>query len=250
MSRTSLYVFAHQDDEVAAAPQIVEDVANGVDVLCAFLTDGGAGKASPAVRDAESAAVLSSLGVHRDHILFLGSRFAIPDGALVEHIDRAYELLEHELAHAEVVSIHCLAWEGGHQDHDASHLIALAVARKRSLLEQCFELPLYRGSGSLFRTLAPLPPRAGWEERRLSLQEGVRFSLLVWRYRTQWRSWTGLFPELALKLAILRRSTRRAVALDRVRARPHSGALLYERRFRFPYERFVAASARFIERHL
>src|ERR1043165_10179605 len=103
---SELYVFAHQDDEVAIAPRIARDVAAGARVVCAFLTDGGA----PAVRDAESRAVMAELGVQ--DVIFVG----FPERALVEHLDAAYYALEEIDAEAIVT----LAWEGGHQDHDAA----------------------------------------------------------------------------------------------------------------------------------
>ena len=36
-----------------------------------------------------------------------------------------------------------LAWEGGHQDHDAAHLVAIAFANRRGA--PVFEVPLYHG---------------------------------------------------------------------------------------------------------
>jgi hypothetical protein len=49
---------------------------------------------------------------------------------LVEHLDRALALLESRVTEP-VDNVWCLAWEGGHQDHDASHLVAVAFAARR-----------------------------------------------------------------------------------------------------------------------
>jgi LmbE family N-acetylglucosaminyl deacetylase len=221
---SELYVFAHQDDEVAIAPRIARDVAAGARVVCAFLTDGGA----PAVRDAESRAVLAELGV-RD-VIFVG----FPERELVEHLEEAYHALE-EIDADEIIT---LAWEGGHQDHDAAHLVALALATKRGV--RCLEFPLYRG---YFRVLSPL---RGGERRRLSAREVVLRVVLSWRYPSQRRSWLWLGWWLWLRWS----EVVREASVERVLHPPHEGRLLYERRFRFPRERFFAAARTFIEQRI
>src|SRR5436305_3594234 len=169
-----------EDDEVAIAPGIARDAASGARVVCAFLTDGGA----PAVRGAESRAVLAGLGVQ--DVVFVG----LSERTLVEHLEEAYRALEHIDAD-EVVT---LAWEGGHQDHDAAHLVALALAIARGV--RCLEFPLYHGKGlpgHLFRVMSPL---RGGEARRLSVRDVWKRAMLAWRYPSQRRSWLGMFPQM------------------------------------------------------
>jgi LmbE family N-acetylglucosaminyl deacetylase len=247
----ALFLFAHQDDEMAANSRIVFELERGASVFCVFLTDGSANVAHE-IRDRESSAVLTNLGVALNQIMFIGSEIPIGDGTLVHHLDLALERLERAMAGTELDTIYCLAWEGGNQDHDASHLIAAALAQRRNMFDRCWELPLYRRagvSGPFFRVLSPLPPRQQWQRRRLTFRAGLRLSLLAWRYRSQWWTWVGLFPEAFLKLAIMRREVLRQVDPSRFRQRPHRGTLLYERRFRFPHERFASAAAGFIDLH-
>jgi LmbE family N-acetylglucosaminyl deacetylase len=246
-ARAALFVFAHQDDEVAAASRIAFEIRRGTEVFSVFLTDGGA----PKIRDEESIAALGHLGVSRGHVFFPGSEIPIPDGQLPFHLDTALEHLELAAAGIEVGTVYCLAWEGGHQDHDASHLVAVAFARRRHLLDHCFELPLYRGAyGPFFRVLSPSRRSEGWVARRISMREGLSFSRLGFRYKSQRRSWIGLFPEAFLKLAILRRESMRAVDVARIQSPPLAGSLFYERRFGFPARDFASATRPFIERHL
>jgi len=223
---SKLFVFAHQDDEVAIATRIAREVAAGARVVCAFLTDGGA----PAVRDAESRAVLASLGV--SEVIFVG----LPDGELVEHLEEAYRAIE-GIDAEEIVT---LAWEGGHQDHDAAHLVALALAITRGV--RCLEFPLYHGKQWPYRVLAPL--RAG-EVTRLSMRDAFRRAMLCWRYPSQRRTWLGLFVPM-----IFRDEVVCVASPERVLHPPHEGRLLYERRFRFPRERFFAAARPFIEQRI
>jgi LmbE family N-acetylglucosaminyl deacetylase len=247
---SALFVFAHQDDEVAAASRILFELESGTGVHCVFLTDG-AGRVGTEIRNRESLAVLTSLGVPPDRIGFIGSEIPIADGTLVEHLDVALERLDDRIRDVNVGTIYCLAWEGGHQDHDAAQLVAAAFAKRRGLLDRCFELPLYNGRalpGPLFRVLSPLPA-PDWQRRRLSFRQAFRLSFLGWRYRSQRSSWIGLIPAGFLKLAVFRREWIRHVDPARFRSRPHRGSLFYERRFRFPYEQFVRASSAFIDAH-
>src|SRR5258708_5499158 len=139
-----VFVFAHQDDEIAAALRIRRAIAAGDEVACAFLTDGK----NPIVRDEESHRALASLGV--TDVAFIGSEHQIGDGTLVENLDRALMLLSTRFDGAD--EVWTLAWEGGHHDHDAAHLVALAFAVERG--RRCFEVPLYTGfprMGPFFR---------------------------------------------------------------------------------------------------
>jgi LmbE family N-acetylglucosaminyl deacetylase len=232
-----IFVFAHQDDEIAAAPRIRRAVAAGDEIACAFLTDGK----KPIVRDDESRRALASLGV--SEIAFIGSENQIGDGSLIEHLDRALALLSARFDRAD--EVWTLAWEGGHQDHDAAHLVALAFARERGA--RCFEVPLYTGFrriGPFFRVCCPIGE--GWTSRRLTLREVLANAALVRFYRSQRRTWLALLPGVLTTW----REHAREVSATRVRSRPHAGPLYYERRFRFPYSRFEALARPFIEARL
>src|SRR6185503_17138294 len=113
-----LFVFAHQDDEIAGATRMLRARRDGDHVQCAYLTD---------------------------------------------HVHEALAFLESQAGQAD--EVYTLAWEGGHQDHDAAHLVALAFAQRRGI--PCHEMPLYNGyrsPGSLFRVMHPFGD--GWTTRR------------------------------------------------------------------------------------
>ena len=226
-----LFVFAHQDDEVAAAVHILRFVAEGVRVTCVFLTNGEGNGCTAATRNEESRRALASLGVTNVHFGDL------PDGSLVEHLDDAIARLES----IDADEIWTLAYEGGHQDHDAAHIAALTVAQQRGI--RCIEFPLYHGFHSLglFRVCAPLPGK--YTRWPVSMRDAWRTTRLVRFYRSQRRTWLGLLPFVIWRLFIVRRVVTRDASVERVNARPHDGALFYERRFGFPYERFSAAAA-------
>ena len=242
-----LCVFAHQDDEYGVAARIARERRAGRRVLCAFLTNGAASVPS-SIRDAESRTVLTNLGVEERDIYFLGSEHDVPDGSLVEHLDAALMMLNHSMNGIALDEVLTLAWEGGHQDHDAAHLVAVAFARQHGV--PCREFPLYRGNrwGHLFRVLSPI--REGGAKTRLRFREALHASMLAWRYRSQRKTWLGLFGESFLKLVVLRREVLHDVDPARLFNPPHARPLFYERRFGFPWERFASAARPFIDRHI
>ncbi|HET7436492.1 MAG TPA: PIG-L family deacetylase [Thermoanaerobaculia bacterium] len=227
-----LFVFAHQDDEVAAAVHILRFVRSGAHVACVFLTNGEGNGCAAATRDDESRRALASIGVDDVHF------GTLPDGALVEHLDEAIARLEA----IDADEIWTLAYEGGHQDHDAAHIAALTVAEQRNI--PCVEFPLYHGFhslGPLFRVCAPLPGQ--YTRWPVSMRDAWRTTRLVRFYQSQRRTWLGLLPFVIWRLFFVRRVVTRDASAERTHARPHVGSLFYERRFGFPYERFSAAAA-------
>jgi LmbE family N-acetylglucosaminyl deacetylase len=230
-----VFVFAHQDDEIAFASRIRMNVGRGDRVTCVCLTDGAS--AVPASRrDEESNRVLATLGVPP----LLVDRERIADGFLPEQMDRALAFLERAAIDAE--EIVTLAWEGGHQDHDAAHLIAAVFARSRGI--RCLEMPLYNGEGSpgkFFRVMHPVGD--GWNARRLSVRERIGDVLLTRFYPSQRKTWLGLAPLMLLGHP---RELSRVADLRRAAGPPHRGTLLYERRFRYRYARFAEEAARFL----
>jgi LmbE family N-acetylglucosaminyl deacetylase len=239
----ALFILAHQDDEIAMASRIAHCLRSGWKVTCAYLTNGEGRRAPSHVRDAESREVLKRLGVTSVHML--GSEEGIPDGQLVDHLGRAWSLLEARITEA-VDEVYCLAWEGGHQDHDASHLVAVAFAAKRGV--DAFELPLYHGHGvpgPFFRVLSPIGE--GWSARAIAFTEALKIVSLCRFYRSQRKTWLGLLPEAVVRLAFARKEWTRRVDPARAYGRPpHAGKLYYERRFGVTWEEFEARARTFV----
>lgn len=226
-----LFVFAHQDDEVAAATRMLLALRDGDRVICAYLTDGAI-RVAAAVRNDETRRALARIGVTD---LFFA---AIPDGNLPEHAAQGLAFLEQNIG--EVGEVVTLAWEGGHQDHDAAHVIALVFARRRGV--PCREVPLYNGLGtprSMFRVMHPLGD--GWTKRRITVADAIRVLSMVPIYKSQRKTWLGLLPEASFVLLIARREVIRDVDPQRLSSKPHEGPLFYERRFGYPYERLQKA---------
>lgn len=248
-----LVLLAHQDDEVAAIPTLLREAAAAARIWCAYLTDG-AQRISSAVRDAETRAALAAVGIDASRIIFLGdARGRIPDGSLAEEIERGASLLDAWLRESALVPsrFYALDWEGGHVDHDASHLIALRVADR--FKKPLFVFPLYnayRRPRSFFRVIDFVPASEKTIEHRLSLSAAFRSAGIIRYYRSQLRTWLALGPGLVVRRLAFRRETIRAAEMRRIGQAPHEGPLLYETLFNVSRERFFSATSRFRERLL
>lgn len=230
----SIFLFAHQDDEFGVFQKIVDELADGGKVYCAFLTDGVPIGQSPEKRNLESISVLMNLGVRRENILFIGEVLSIPDGRLVDNLKKAKDWLLGWLSKAPNIGhIYLPAWEGGHPDHDSLHAIGVIVAKELNLLDFVWQYPLYNGyqcSGQLFRVLLPLPLNAEIVNKKISLRNRCRFMGLILSYRSQAITWLGLLPFVFLHYVFCGTQSLQRVSPSQILRPPHAGLLYYERR--------------------
>lgn len=244
-----LAVMAHPDDEFAIFPWLVAAARAGRRVHCVWLTDGSWGSQSPPVRRCESTRVLSDFGIASERMLFLGEIHGFPDGSLHTQLQGAVAgLRELILSIGSPLQVLVPAWEGGHHDHDASHLAAIAASQGIDgiTLQQ---YSLYHGAGlrgPLFWVMSPLPQNGPVTRIATSFRERLAFVSACLRYRSQWKSFAGLLPFYALRLL----SRKDAFALQpvdprRTAERPHRGLMLYERRTGLQWPEFAETTRRF-----
>lgn len=252
----SLFVFAHQDDEFGVFAALERLVEQGVRPVCLYLTNGGA-SVDPARRDQESRAVLRRLGVAENDIHFIGSRLGIADGSLHRQCAQALSGAEAlvsafsaAMAAPQQVWIH--AWEGGHQDHDAAHVIGRLLALRWPAVE-VRQMALYHGQGlpgSLFKVLSPLAENGPVQGFSLPWRQRVRHLRFCWCYPSQTKTWIGLFPFVlwhALTIGrqqwqVLNGPTLPAAPLHR----PHTGPVLYESRRAAQWDQVAQALEEFL----
>ncbi len=222
----------HPDYEFAILPWLERANAEGRAIDLVWLTDGAFGGVDPEVRRQESLRALRSVGVQPHTLVFVGIDGGIPDGRL--HLSMA-EAHTATIAALDAVDgpaeLLLPAWEGGHQDHDATHALGRAVARSRGF--HALQYPLYQGEGlrgPVFRALAPL--RASTVVRALPVgwTDIGRLVRACLHYRSQWRSFVGLLPMMLLRLLVARSIVLCAVDPEAPLCPPHDGPLLYERR--------------------
>lgn len=240
-ARHALFLFAHQDDEFGVFHRIGQCLRDGMRVHCAYLTDGAYRNATTQQRNAESLAVLERLGVGREDVAFAGAGIGVGDGRLPEHLADARAWLQAWMAgFTGIESIHVPAWEGGHQDHDALHALAVVLAHEAGLLARVWQYPLYHAHGCthpLLRALAPLEANGPVTSAFIPGRERIHHLKLCLSYPSQRNAWALLFPFVATHYAVRGSQQLQGVSIDRLRERPHAGALYYERRGFYDWER-------------
>lgn len=245
-----LFLLAHQDDEYAMTSFLRAALRAGEDVRVIYLTDGGALSAR---RDKEALAALADLGVVNDRVIFLGSQEAIPDGRLYQNLDRAFAALMRALDGApapQAVFTH--AWEGGHQDHDCVHALAVACAAARGWAVPIYQAPYYRelrGVRKLFMPQTPLAENGPVEQRGWSFADLTSAVRVMLRHRSQWRTFRTHGPAMFIRFLAGGGGGLQRARPARVRERPHTGPLYYERLFGLPYETVAAALTGFFDAH-
>jgi LmbE family N-acetylglucosaminyl deacetylase len=254
----SLFFLAHPDDELGILPRLVEEVHRGIRPICLFLTSGAidtatTGRSLVRVRKDESRMVLLSHGCRQEDIHFPGADIFIDDGSLFLHLAAANQASTDILARIPrecIRNIYCPAWEGGHHDHDATHLIALAQALRLGALTRTCQFPLYNGRGlpgMLFRPQSPIAENGDVVRFGVPRFRALGYWLLARHYRSQWRTWMGLLLPALVKTAWSPGIALQPVSVGRVTQRPHPGALYYERRYGVSYEHFSAMAGPFIQ---
>lgn len=244
---TSVFVFAHPDDEFGVFAEIGDTVARGGAVQCLYLTDGGFGGRSVERRAEESLAVLRELGVEESDVHFVGRNLGIRDGELSTQLELALAALEDAVRHAAPIErVYIPAWEGGHQDHDAVHALGVVAWARAGSRGEILQFPLYTGArrpGPFFRVLAPLPENGPIRSRPLGLGERVRALRLCLSYPSQWKAWLGLFPFVLAHHLFRGTQDLQPIAVERLQNRPYDGVPLYERRGFKRWDDFAAETA-------
>lgn len=247
---TTLFLLGHQDDEIAFAPLISRIKSKGQHVRIVYLTNGGVGRATPDVRSTESTRALASLGVTSAEITYLGNELSVPDGLLFRRFSEVYDALEGECsAIASLGEIYALGWEGGNLDHDAAHVLAMALAIARDRVHRAWQVAFYRAAGlgpPFYSLFAPLPANGPVSPLTLTRRESRLRLRLIRYFPSQWRSFVGLGPVIlwhALASPVLKLQP---MTLRRLRERPTAGRLLYEQRSAVGFAEFSGCVTAFL----
>jgi GlcNAc-PI de-N-acetylase len=227
-----LFIFSHHDDEAGVFHEINQHVKSGHDVFCHYYTRAVDEKTNT-VRKFESIAVLTSLGVKLENIIFCGERINALDGKLLLSSEDAFISIETQLQFLKPTLIVTHAWEGGHHDHDFLHALVVLAAYRLNLLDRVFQFPLYRKHlrfGPFFKVLSPLISNGKQELKYISLNDRLFFLHLCTKYLSQTKTWIGLLPMFFINYFVNGHQVIQEVKINRIFARPHSGILYYEYR--------------------
>lgn len=254
MQNISVFVFAHQDDEFGIYAEIVRLINDDTKIIVIYLTSGSLdGKPRPE-RDYESLNVLRDIGVAKEDIYFLGTDLHIPAVRMYEYLDTIYPKLLNLLNPIDnITSLYFLSWEGGHQDHDATHIIGLALAKQLKVLDRTFQFTLYSGyklPWKLFRLFSPLTSNGEIISYKISWNLRLKFIKYALSYRSQFIPMVGLLPFFLLHLIFKGTQILQPVTIDRILEQPHSGKLLYERRSIITFNKFNKKVQNFIKKNI
>jgi hypothetical protein len=231
---TSIFFFAHQDDEFGVFQTIVDEVLAGNKVYCIYFTDGVRSGISPKKRNGESLKVLEKLGVPPESVMFIGENLMISDGTLVDCLPRAKQWLSIWLSNIPTIqNIYIPAWEGGHPDHDSLHAVVVIVAKYLNLLDHVWQFPLYNGYrcwGKFFRVLSPLPTNGFAKKKKISIANRLRFLTYVFHYPSQAVTWFGLSPFVLMHFILSGSQYLQRISITQIKCPPHTGNLYYEKR--------------------
>lgn len=248
-ARTVVVLMAHPDDEFALFPALVDAAGRGVALHLYWLSDGCYGGQDARVRVEESRRVLARLGIRPAVAEFLGMALGVPDGRVVEHLPALEAAMEPRMAAlpADAIVL-CPAWEGGHQDHDAIHLLGRRIARRTG--RAALQFPLYQGEslpGPVFRVLAPVRDSTPAARFAPGLAARFRYAAACLGYRSQRASFIGLLPMIVVRTILgMRDWWLLELRMDTPPSRPHPGPLLYERRTAWTWRSFADAAGEFL----
>lgn len=235
--KSHIFLLAHCDDELFFVWKIAELTFKNEKVQIVYLTDY-----KNSSRLLESIESLGQVGVSSNCLHHLGAELNIQDGMLSSHLEKVFVYLENKFLNSPETEVWTHDWEGGHPDHDAAYLLALK-AQKNGLIENFFTTSQYNAAqtiGPLFRVMHLLNDCFSIQERVIKLGEGLRYFALMFKYRSQIKTFIGLGPFIFFRYVIVRKISFKIVSTrkDYILNKPHEGVLLREKRFGSSFEQF------------
>ena len=245
---TTVFLFAHQDDEFGVFHEIASTLSRGERAVCVYLTNGAWKTVTPERRNAESSKVLRRMGLPPADMHFLGTDIGIASAALPDNFEKCWNALLPRISEISAIDrIVMHAYEGGHHDHDAAHLIGVALAAKLNVLPQSRQFPLYRAPGGrlIVTYAAPLEANGPVTRQPIPWSRRLKYLGLLGCYQSQWKTIVKMGPLMAWDFIADGCQKLQPVSLARITERPRNGELLYETWKLYSFETFARNAAAF-----
>lgn len=236
-----LIFIPHQDDEVFIFPYLIMLRKSNRVVKIIYLTNGEYKNFKSEKRNIESIKSLNSIGINKELILFLGENLNIRDGNLIFKLESIYNEIVEIFLKSKIGEIVVPAWEGGHHDHDATNFLISFIAKKFNLNDKVRQFYTYNCNGVIkpfFNVLTPIKTESKNISFKFSLTDGIKSLLCLRFYKSQFVTFIGLSPQLFYSF-IFKRKIYFDTGLKNHCQKPHNGKLLYERRNRFSFDKFI-----------
>jgi LmbE family N-acetylglucosaminyl deacetylase len=189
-----VFLLAHADDEIFALHLFHKYRESAIQIF--FLTDG-----SPSgndfiiqVRQQESEKSIGDLGSHVS-LTHFGVQYGVMDGLMFDTFDQKnFETLLNLLTPFQIAAVVSPHLEGGHQDHDATFLIAQKISSEFELPHISF--PMYSSWIYRFPFFSTMKTHSGYSSERIRFAKRITFvrkSLrIIGHYKSQRKTWIGL----------------------------------------------------------
>jgi hypothetical protein len=251
MKLCTLLVIAHHDDEFFFQPYLESYLSRGNKLTVLYTTKCNLG----GQRILETERFFMKYSNDQVEVISLGEIADVKDGSSYKKIEEIYEKsfewIVKEGKQFDQTLTH--AWEGGHHDHDCAHLISMALSKSLQIEHvNCFFL--YNSAflpRPFFRVAQPFGHLVGKEVISISKLDALRFLFRARYYKTQMKTFLGLFPGLFLSWFIRGRCIylKNSFTESYLDA-PHTGVLLYERMFGVSFDEFRSSTKLFIQNKL
>lgn len=200
---STVILLAHMDDEVFAVPYIEQLALSNSKVQFFYLTksEGRNNKFSQDVREKESLKFLHKFFPDLEPF-FLGRTLNVSDRELHLKLHIVYSELK-SLIDPNTSIIISPHFEGGHIDHDSVAILAKMLAKNLNLNSYTFSL--YRAK---FKKLTLFEVQSSKEKKAdaIAVKRKLKSLNLIFQipfiYRSQWRTWIGIFPFLVYKSVV------------------------------------------------
>jgi hypothetical protein len=250
---TAIFLLAHPDDEFAIFPVIRDEVKFGANFI--YLTDGCYNGQDAQRRKNESLTVLKKFGLNAKSVFFIGIENKIPDGSLHALVSKAFDCCLNLFfkLQLDIRNLYIPAWEGGHQDHDAAHILGLAIAKHFKIMNRTLQFSLYHGEnlpGPFFKVLSPLQKNGDVITRKIPFRHRIKYMRLCLSYPSQKMTWIGLFPSVFISYLLKGQNRLQKINTARILEKPHDGRVLYERRGFLKHENFVGSIKTFSDKYI
>ena len=141
------------------------------------------------------------------------------------------------------------SWEGGHPDHDTSHVIGFKLVKKLDLLDRTFQFPLYSGNKLywyFFRLFDTSITKGDILVYKIPNLKKFKYLYLISYYKSQVKTFIGLFPIYLMHIIFSKYFKLQKLSKIYYFKKPHSGELLYERRKMGDFEKLQKIYVQFL----
>lgn len=222
-----LVVLAHHDDEVFIMPYLRAKKIKDPSFL--FIS-------SDPQRLNESERAITFMGFENSSIHTL----EVGDGKALNSLHEIFKSIHNLIMNEKIDTIITHAFEGGHPDHDSVAIVSNKLFQI-GLIRHLIQLPFYHSEGlrqPFFKVMKlTIDHFQNSKTFSLTLSDSLKTIASIIYYKSQLKSFLGLFPGIFYQLVFNRKNLHYVENINLMSLnRPHEGVLLSEARFKIPWD--------------